>query len=193
MILVIDAYNVLKAHERMHDIDQKQRHHFMVQLVTYAKKKNHTLVIVFDGGPYEWPFVSSISRGTLVYSGYNKTADDYIRRYLAQNKQYDLFLVSSDRELIRKAKQCNVHHMGGYEFFQKVKETLSVTQSHNETDIIKSTQRENEDLDALMEQAASRVQGFKKEDMQSHAHDASGKSHKKSKIERVAERKINKL
>lgn len=39
MILIIDAYNVLKAHERMNDISQRQRYHFIVQLVSYAKKK----------------------------------------------------------------------------------------------------------------------------------------------------------
>lgn len=192
MILVIDAYNVLKAHERMNDINQKQRYHFIVQLISYAKKKDHTLVIVFDGGPYEWPFVNSISRGTVVYSGYNRTADDYIRKYLSENKHNDLFLISSDRELIRKAKQCNVLHMGGYEFFQKVKETLSVISSYDETEATKLTDRVDQEIDDLMQQAAGMVKGAKKEDREVNSNNK-GTSCKKSKTERIAERKIDKL
>lgn len=176
----------------MNDIDQKQRYHFIMQLVAYAKKKDHTVVIVFDGGPYEWPFVNTISRGIVVYSGYNKTADDYIRKYLTEHKHHDLFLISSDRELIRKAKQCNLHHMGGYEFFQKVKETVSVAPSYEATNAIKLTERDDEEVDILMRQAAGMIKRVKKEDSQSR-HDEKGQSHKKSKTDRIAERKIDKL
>ena len=192
MILVIDAYNVLKAHERMNDINQKQRYHFIMQLVAYAKKKDHTVVIVFDGGPYEWPFVNTISRGTVVYSGYNKTADDYIRKYLAEHKHLDLFLVSSDRELIRKAKQCNVHYMGGYEFFEKVKESVAVTTTRQQKEVIKLTHRDNKDIDDLMMQAAGMANVVKKTEANVRVHDK-GSPCKKSKTERIIERKIDKL
>lgn len=192
MILIIDAYNVLKAHERMNDISQRQRYHFIVQLVSYAKKKDHTLVIVFDGGPYEWPFTQTISRGIVVYSGYNKTADDYIRRYLAENKHNDLFLASSDRELIRKARQCAVDHIGGYEFFQKVKEALAVTHQEPLTDVIKLTDRDDADLDELMMHATTRM--IKSSEKQENArYDDGAPARKKSKTERHLERKIDKL
>lgn len=192
MILVIDAYNVLKAHERMNDISQRQRHHFIVQLISYAKKKDHTLVVVFDGGSYEWPFTTTVSRGIVVYSGYNKTADDYIRRYLAENKHKDLFLASSDRELIRKARQCGVDHIGGYEFYQKVKEALAVTHQEPLTDVIKLTDRVDDDIDQLMMNATTRMikSTEKQEDVR---YDDGAPAHKKSKIERHLERKIDKL
>jgi predicted RNA-binding protein with PIN domain len=195
MILVVDAYNVVKAERKSKTISKAERLQFIKELIRYAILKNHTLLIVFDGGPYPFPFVTEIPRGQLVYSGYDLTADDYIRKYLPENKHKALFLASSDHELIRKARQCNVDHMGGYEFSQKVKMALSEmhTTSTTVTDLIKITEREDPDLDALMAAGSRHVKIPPADTVVSGADSRKAAGAKKSKTERKIERKRDRL
>lgn len=83
-------------------------------------------------------------------------------------------------------------HIGGYEFFQKVKEALAVTHQEPLTDVIKLTDRDDADLDELMMHATTRM--IKSSEKQENArYDDGAPARKKSKTERHLERKIDKL
>ena len=55
MILIIDAYNVLKYTLGNHAITEHERQNFIHQLQHYIQKKGVQSVVVFDGGPHRWP------------------------------------------------------------------------------------------------------------------------------------------
>src|SRR5437870_4731380 len=97
MIIIVDAYNLLHAiSSSKKAMTDKERAKFITLLGSYGKAKGHKMVIVFDGGPYEWPFKENTKRVCVVYSGMHESADDYIKQYLQEHRAKDLLLVSSD-------------------------------------------------------------------------------------------------
>src|SRR5690349_924443 len=109
MIIVLDAYNLLRAiPPYKKTISQKERAQFIAQLSAYARSKGHKVIIVFDGGPHEWPFKENMKFVQVVYSGMHESADEYIKEYIEIHKAKDLLLVSSDTELNRYAQNRNI-------------------------------------------------------------------------------------
>lgn len=158
MIIVIDAYNVLKqALSTTHIADQaKQR--FVKQLSIYAKKKGHTIIVVFDGGPYEWADKERVQGILLVHSGMHESADDWIKKYVAQHKTYDILVVSTDRELGMHVHRAGVQTLDAMDFHSLLQECLQ--QPHAQTkeqELVKIAEHENPELDQLMQEAASTV------------------------------------
>src|SRR5579863_9041291 len=102
MIIVVDAYNLLRSvPPYKKTITDRERVAFIAQLSAYGRRKGHKIVIVFDGGPYEWPHKENGKTVQIVYSGIHESADDYIKEYVDAHKAKDLLLVSSDSELNR--------------------------------------------------------------------------------------------
>src|SRR5579871_5765303 len=99
MILVVDAYNVLKQVSSTTNITQKIRSRFIQDNAHYGKARNHSMVLVFDAGPTQWPHKESVHGVQVVYSGATMSADDYIKEYIQSHKGHELLLVSSDRAL----------------------------------------------------------------------------------------------
>ena len=94
MILVIDAYNVLKSVFWKNHISESLRNQFIKQLAGYARKKGHKIVVVFDVGPYDYVTKDRIKGIAVIYSGVHESADDVIKRYLKEHSAKDLWLVS---------------------------------------------------------------------------------------------------
>ncbi len=117
MILVIDAYNVLKQVSPEIFIQEPQRTHFLHQVARYGKAKGHKMVVVFDGGPYDRPYKQQGKGIVIVYSGTQESADDYIRSYIEQTKTYELLLISSDRALCKWALQRGVESIDSVAFY----------------------------------------------------------------------------
>lgn len=99
MYLIIDAYNVLKQVIPVLEISQQQRERFINAIISYAKRKGHYAVIVFDGGANIWPSTEQKRHCSITYSGSKMSADDYIQRYISEGKNKDILLVSTDRAL----------------------------------------------------------------------------------------------
>ena len=78
MLLLIDAYNVLKRVTPSVIVDERERSRFVEQLGRYAKKKQHKIVLVFDGGFSGRATQERLFGIYVVYSGFEQTADDYI-------------------------------------------------------------------------------------------------------------------
>ena len=118
MILLIDAYNVLKQLKPSVQISERERKSFIEQLGQYAKKKQHKIVLVFDGGPYDRATQERIAGLYIVYSGALETADAYIKRYLKEHKSLDILLISSDNELRSTAARFNIESMRAPDFYK---------------------------------------------------------------------------
>lgn len=162
MIIVVDAYNLLRAiPPYKKTITDRERSQFIVRLSTYGRSKGHKVIIVFDGGPYEWPSKESKKGVQIVYSGVHETADDYIKKYMSENRSKDLLLVSSDGELNRYAAQLTIPSIDSPVFYQLVVEEISGRQSLQTISkkglLIKSTESSEDYVDQLMEKASKNV------------------------------------
>lgn len=188
MILLIDGYNFLKHIDPYRDIDEHVRTTFLYMLRRYAIRKKHKLVVVFDGGPYQWPHKETFKNMILIYSGSRETADKVIMHYIKDHKSKDILLVSSDRELNRFADKYENISIGSQDFHQLVQVAL---QEQKESQELPITFDEDElDLDAVMEQA-SEVIPPKQEDFGSTK--IRWTTNRSSKQDRILLKKLKKL
>lgn len=193
MIVIIDAYNVLKQVIPHDYISLSERNRFIAQLAVYKKEKKHSLVVVFDGGPHTWPVKERIKTVEVIYSGMSETADHFIKRFIQDNAEKSILLVSSDGELVRRASDHGVPSMGSTDFYRLVQEAVyqkKVQKKDQKTPVIKTGSSKNKELDALMRQAAVEVEQ-KKEDIVVSKPKKTSNRLKKS--ERALLRKVNKL
>ena len=202
MIIVVDAYNLLRATPPYKKtITDKERKQFIVQLSAYGRAKGHKIIIVFDGGPHEWPFKENFKVVQVVYSGIHESADDYIKEYIEAHKEKDLLLVSSDSELNRFAQQRNIASIDSLTFAGLLREGL-VTQSSFEAsqqnEIVKLNQDKEfqgsaqDALDKLMTEASKKV--FEKsEDFAEANKNPAAKKKQLSKEDRALLQKLKKL
>lgn len=191
MIIVIDAYNVLKQTAHSGHVSQRERANFITQLVGYATQKGNKIIVVFDAGPHERPHKERTGNVYVIYSGVQETADDYIKRYLEEHSSKDILLVSTDRELNRWADRHAVPSLDSSHFYTLFKKSM---QQKNE-DVVHETQlikmgSSDQDVDNIMHEM-SEVVHSKVEDV---VYDIDMQGTKKlSKKERALMRKIKKL
>lgn len=197
MIIVVDAYNLLRSvPPYKKTITDKERVQFIAYLSAYGKRKGHKIVIVFDGGPYEWPFKENHKAVTIVYSGIHESADDYIKEYIEIHQAKDLLLVSSDSELNRCAARLNIPSIDSAIFQQLLFQEFQAKQNSSvkESDIVKLIQDEenSSDIDALMKEASKNIP-TKSEDMIVMENKRDGNKSQVSKQERSLLKKLRKL
>lgn len=158
MIILVDGYNVLKLVYGALHVGQSIRDKFLKQLAAYGKRKGHTLVLVFDGGPYAMSTEERHGQAIVVYAGYRETADDYIKRYIDNHPNRELLLVTNDRELSRHAIAADVPTIDVWPFYERVlhREQEREPSRHgvHKTSAHKLHPDEsNPELDAMLEQA----------------------------------------
>ncbi len=199
MIIIIDAYNLLRSvPPYKKTITDKERSQFIKNLSAYGRRKEHKMVIVFDGGPHEWPFRENMKIVTIVYSGIHETADDFIKEYMHVHRAKDLLLVTSDAELNRCAQQLQISSIDSLSFSQLVREGLRVQEvaGHKNGDIVVKLAHDNDnssDIDELMMQASKSV-SIKSEDLAPVDNkNREAKKSQHSKNERALLKKLNKL
>ena len=156
MILLIDAYNMLKQLVHDRDIGQTERTRFVTLLKKYAQRKKHHLIIVFDGGPYQWVHKEHQGDVNLVYSGVRQTADDYISYYLQQHQHKDILLVSADHELTLIASNLSIASINPMDFYALVQQALVYNEQgvSSNNPLVKMQGVVQQEVDALMEQAS---------------------------------------
>jgi predicted RNA-binding protein with PIN domain len=160
MILLIDAYNVLKQVLLTINISQAMRTRFVDDLNKYAKIKGHQAVIVFDAGPTQWPYREQRQNACVVYSGTRMSADDYIKRYIEEHKEYDVLLISSDRELCAWVMHKGVESLKAGEFYDIVQQAIKDNTNksiHQQSNVLKITTDASPELDELMLDASCHV------------------------------------
>ena len=110
MIVIVDGYNVIRIFEKTLAVggtSEYQRDRFVQRLCGYVLKKKGTikrLIVAFDGGSFAYP--ESVSRGGVleVYSGYKKTADDWIFDHVSVSSGCEFVVVTDDRALGKRLK-----------------------------------------------------------------------------------------
>jgi len=160
MILVIDAYNVLKQVLSTTAISEKIRMQFIKDVASYIHLKKHMAVIVFDAGPTQWPYKEHVSGVQVVYSGTRITADDYIKQFAHENSMRELLLISSDRALCLGVQKDNVESLDVREFYAILQQVINKREhkalSYQEKAVKMSTSQDA-DLDEIMLQASQYV------------------------------------
>jgi len=194
MILLIDAYNVLKQILPAEKIGQRERKEFIDSLGRYAKIRQHKVILVFDGGPYDRPTKERVSGIYVVYAGWSESADDYIKRYLKEHKSLDILLISSDRDLRNTARRCKIESVRSRDFYKTMQVALKegASKKTKETEVIKTIAGYDEELDKIMREG-SKVVHKKVEDFIAHKKSRKSKAQKPSKKERKKIKKIKKL
>ena len=195
MIIIVDAYNLLRSVPpyKKTTTDQ-ERAQFIAQLGGYGRRKGHKMVIVFDGGPHEWPFKENGKTVTIVYSGIHESADDYIKEYLQDHQEKDLLLVSSDSELNHWAARHNIPSIDSSGFHQLMIQALRVNNdAHAKTvDSVVKLRSEQSGIDKLMMEASKSVP-IKSEDLAPVGKGRDAKKAQVGKQERALLKKLNKL
>ena len=169
MIILVDAYNVLKRSVST-DISVRQREQFITLLGKYAHSKGHIVILVFDGGESSWPEIIKRDHAQVVYSGYKISADDYIHDYLERNKNKEIVLVSSDRVLCVWANQHEIASIDSDLFYRIVQQSGKALEQPSDrgvtSGVVKIAQATNAELDELMAQGAASIE-YKAEDIRS--------------------------
>lgn len=161
MIIVVDAYNVLKRETHSTIVSHQERVRFLSYISAYSKQKGHELIVVFDGGESSWPSVTKQRHVTVVYSGTQRSADDYIRSYLTQNARKDIVLVSSDNELNHWAEKYTIPSVDSDVFYTKLSQTVHMAEPLRvslSSPLVKTSENSNGLLDAIMEEGSVYVQ-----------------------------------
>lgn len=191
MIIVIDGYNLLKSIMPSEDITDYGRRQFLSTLGRYARRKNHTLVVMFDGGSAEWPSVQKMFGMKVIYSGYRESADELIMHYINDYHTKDLLVVSSDHEINLYASDHDVPSIGSEDFYYLVQQAVAVSTSADEEEIhILDDLDDAQDLDALMEQASKIVPHKAEDTLPSHMRERALRA---SKRDRKLMEKLKKL
>lgn len=194
MIIIVDGYNLLKQLFPAALVSERERHTFIMYMRSYARKKEHEIVIVFDGGPYTWPTKEDHSGIRVVYSGVHESADDYIKYYIDRHTNQDLLLVSSDRELCVHADKRGIASINSLDFYHIIRTTMQESGAAYERSADqarKLSDEDNAELDAIMHEASSKVM-HKKDDAKDYA-DKELLSKTRSKNERQLVKKLKKL
>lgn len=168
MVIVIDGYNVLK---QLHDeiVSQEERQGYIKTLKRYAKKKSHTIILVFDGGLSDWQSREKYGNVIVIYSGTRYTADDAIKRYLEDNQHKDLLLITDDRQLIDHAQMLKIVALSPRIFDGYVKKALAQLPAgieFAETQAQKlHPDRNDKELDQLMHEASIMIEHKSEEEI----------------------------
>lgn len=194
MILLIDGYNLIKQALQKAEISEYERENFISRLGKYGKIRGHKVELVFDGGPTDNPLKESLYGVYVTYSGYKKSADDYIKDYLDRNRALDILLVSSDRDICRHAARLDVEQIDSVDFYSIMSDLLGNTRAEKQQkacQAVKLSKDENLELDELMRQSTKIVQ--RKLDDLEHGEFYGVKGNKLAKKAAKKLRKIKKL
>ena len=116
MIIIVDGYNVLKHLSKGGNVDARDRDQFIAQLGRYAKRKQHKIQVVFDGGPHGLPSAENDRGVRVIFAGGSETADDTIARMLKELSGKDVLLISTDRGLGDRARRLNIPTLDAADF-----------------------------------------------------------------------------
>lgn len=155
MIILIDAYNLLKTVLHVQYISDSQRTQFLQLFERYAQRRaSNQLILVFDGGQDLYEIEHNYKSLSIFYSGIMQSADDVIKKKLYGYQSHDILLVTCDRELRQYAARYQIESIGSVEFY-KILQNIMQQQSQKEIiiaqTVCKTSTDDNIHLDALME------------------------------------------
>ena len=196
MIIIIDAYNVLKQASSAQLISDAQRIAFIKQLARYAHIKGHTIMVVFDAGESSRPTEEKRGALRIIYSGHNTNADEIIKKLCAQCKHLQTVVVSNDREICSFASfhgiAC-IEALGLYELLQSTEQIEEIKfQKQSGQALKRAGHQSSAELDALMQESTQHML-LKSEDVQFKSNNRQSVSATPSKAEKKIKKLVNKL
>lgn len=195
MIIIIDAYNVLKQHDS-HFVSQEQRAAYIRRMRDYCQCKRHTAWVIFDGGPYLYPVQHAEGNVHVVYTGDYETADSYIQRLLYHQPVDNTLIITSDNELVYAAYHLGIVSMDPSVFDYYVNVALEPTRAGYDTGSGQAQKRTGHEssayVDRLMERASQYVI-YKDEDFRDAVREEVPTSRTPSRQEKMLQRIIRKL
>lgn len=99
MIVLVDAYNVLKTMHSAHFIVPGTADRFVRKVYARAAAQGYRVEIVFDGGAGGQHRVERRPQGTTIYTGSKQSADEMIYSLVEQYRPNEVVVVSADRAL----------------------------------------------------------------------------------------------
>lgn len=154
-------------------VSDSQKAAFVNLLGRYIKKRNHKVIVVFDGGPHRYPATEKQKGITVWHSGEFQSADDLIITYVQEHHTKELLVVTLDREICKKVGEVKVQTVEPDFFYAKVRELCMSTKTVPtlaQLDVRKLSDEDDEAVDALMREAA----GMKLPVKEEHVHVQSG-------------------
>ncbi len=167
MNIIIDGYNLLKQLFTNKTISEQERSRFIKKAADYAHKKNHTLYIVVDAGPYQRITKEHHGPVVVIYSGYKDSADDVIRRYAEEQMLKNMLVVTTDRELNAWVDQLGVPSIDSLDFYGFMKEQAPTVGGFKKVSGAAQKLRPEEssdELDMLMQEGSQVLQYKQEED-----------------------------
>lgn len=199
MIIIIDAYNLIKQISGLDFIGERLRQRFIDRLIRYARAKSLEILLVFDGGD---GFQYTKKSVTVFYSGPTESADDLIQELLAnfatKALQSQILLVTCDRELLNVAQDAKIGSLPVVQFysylldFENSRELVKIKQLDQDNYQIYSSS--NTELNKLMlSEELSFTELEIKELAAKNNHNRQSHGQAVSKRDRQLKKKINKL
>ncbi len=131
MPVLIDGYNLYNYVKILYAQQQRVNltlNVFCEMIESFAKRTRQKITIIFDGTlPYEMKYdTPKIANVKLIYTGPNKSADEYLEEQIKISSAPKLLtIISSDREIISAAKKRKCQILTSDEFWQIIAKELT--------------------------------------------------------------------
>ncbi|MFH1562727.1 MAG: NYN domain-containing protein [Nitrospirota bacterium] len=113
MWLIIDGNNVIKSSAKTAPLRgkpfEKERDRFVELLISYQKKTDEQITVVFDAGQKSTQGKEGVE---IIYSGRESTADDVIKAIVSKSPNSNITVASSDREVINYVRKMGQKTIG---------------------------------------------------------------------------------
>ncbi|MBI2345129.1 NYN domain-containing protein [Candidatus Dependentiae bacterium] len=198
MIIVIDGYNFLKSITGTKFIPESQMLDWINYFQKYIYYRGNQIIVALDAGPYLYESYQRYGAVEVWYAGQYQSADDWIKNWLNKNKQKDILLVSSDREIRSCANDLGLVSISSQEFYD-ILDTVLQEQEHKQEIQMQSLHKTKQDdvsdlyLDSLMEMNSRSMVSVHKENEYTQDIKRTSKNKKNSKSDRNFLKKINKI
>lgn len=169
MLLIIDAYNLLKYILKSAYVNEVDRISFINKLALYALRRKKKVMAVFDGGGYHKPDKIEHKGITLIYAGYDLTADEYIEQYIKfYGKNKEIVVISSDRKLCTIVEKLGAACLDVH-LFASVLEEAAIEKKimpiiFDKRALKSDDYQSSPELDELMQQSSSQSTFYRKDE-----------------------------
>lgn len=190
MIIMIDGYNMLKADYE--EATPQTRDQFVVDLSRYARKRNHTIKVIFDGGLVAHSQREMLNGVEVIFVGYKCSADDFIKEFIVSHSTQNYIVVTSDKELADFVRRHSVFTISVQTFspyfFDALQENNKESGQVLQGKTHKLSVTTHEELDALMQKVDTKALCKQEQEMPQRT-----KKRTKSKKNHALEQVLKKL
>jgi predicted RNA-binding protein with PIN domain len=197
MIVIVDAYNVLKYSKHDREVGDIEIEIFLHAIGRRARLKKYQLIAVFDGGSSSYATRSNRNGIEVVYAGGGRSADDMIEMLCSKYRGHEVVLISADRTLCRAVTELGALCINPAVYLQRINELQVQNQEHQKPAIVKYSHSDSEPISpeefhAMMEASALHA-GVKAADKEDRVHRRIRPSQRKARSVKLLERVIEKL